>query len=106
MICSLLYKEDFYDCREVDNVWDEFVEEYKVILDPSILDDNRADKNRPPKKLLPNILNESAKELLDNFQLLSGSKYIKDWKTCFLNEKQVCTACLLNKQISILKRMK
>lgn len=106
MICSLVFKDDSYECSEIEFVWDEFKENYKNILDPAILEDTRINKNRPPKYLKPNLLNDSAEGLLENFQLISGIQYVKDWNRCFLNEKQVCTVCLLNKQISILKRIK
>ena len=96
------------ECPELNTVWYDFAEEYKDILDPAVVNlqlEHFHKYQKPPYVVYPSSINESAEDWIEDFRATREKGYRKQWKECFQLEKQVCTVCLLSKQLSLLKRV-
>lgn len=102
---SSLYGEE---CIELNTVWDIFYNKYSEILDPALIDVRNETFHkfgRPPYKIIDSKLNEAASEKIQDFLKRWGNEYKQEWIECYRLEKNVCSTCLLNKQIALLKRL-
>lgn len=97
------------ECIELNTIWDNFLTKYEDILDPAILSKTHThffEGGRPPYNIKGAMLNDDAQNKVEQFRRSMEKDYKKEWMECYSLEKQVCMVCLLNRQVSLLKKLK